>query len=460
MPVFLDPRGRATYGIGICARCSEKFFLDELSPDPNSPGLMVCDKDKDVLDPYRLPARQTEQITLPFNRPDVQLTDSEVIPTSPLSAMFGPLTYAITLTWSVESPVVTSYDIYRQINSGAFVFLTSIDATQVLTYTDSAILSGNTYSYYVISAAEIPGSPDQFSSPSNIAQVAAPNLFTQVFLTGGTWTKIPGLVSADIMVIGGGGGGGSGQNAVGGGSPAGAGGGGGGGGAQILGVSSSLLPSSVLITVGSAGAGAAPGSSTVGNPGTASTFGSFIVAMGGGGGGAPGSGGNAPGGTASINTLGSGTTQTGGIGGPGTNQIADSIPGGSTTLAGAGGGSGFPTTSFVAPFPAGAGGACGSLAGGAGGDGYAGGTLNFPVGNPGGAGNNGTDAAGSGGGGGGPAIGPNATFGGSGGNGGLYGAGGGGGCYAQNYPVLTIPPIGGGGGNGAPGIIVVTSRFT
>lgn len=75
MPRFLDPRGRATYGIGLCARCSCKFFLDELHSDPNSPGLMVCKKDLDVLDPYRLPARQTEDITLPFYRPDRPLDD-------------------------------------------------------------------------------------------------------------------------------------------------------------------------------------------------------------------------------------------------------------------------------------------------------------------------------------------------------------------------------------------------
>ena len=49
------------------------MFLEELSPDPNSPGLMVCAEDLDVLDPYRLPARETEQITLPFNRPDVNI---------------------------------------------------------------------------------------------------------------------------------------------------------------------------------------------------------------------------------------------------------------------------------------------------------------------------------------------------------------------------------------------------
>jgi len=81
--IFLDPRGRSTFGIGLCARCSRKFFLDELFMDPNSPGLMVCEADLDVLDPYRLPARQTENITLPFCRPDVPLTDGVPAPFPP-----------------------------------------------------------------------------------------------------------------------------------------------------------------------------------------------------------------------------------------------------------------------------------------------------------------------------------------------------------------------------------------
>lgn len=80
MPVFLNPRGHATYGIGICGRCSRKMFLEDLFSDPNSPGLMVCKKDLDVLDPWRLPARQTEQITLPFYRPDLPLTDPSGMP--------------------------------------------------------------------------------------------------------------------------------------------------------------------------------------------------------------------------------------------------------------------------------------------------------------------------------------------------------------------------------------------
>ena len=75
MPKFLDTRGNSTLGIGICGRCSGKFPLHELHPDPNTPGLKVCRDDLDVLDPYRLPARQPDRIVLPFTRPDVPLHD-------------------------------------------------------------------------------------------------------------------------------------------------------------------------------------------------------------------------------------------------------------------------------------------------------------------------------------------------------------------------------------------------
>lgn len=73
MAVFLDTRGRSTLAIGICDRCSRKFPLDELRPDPNSPGLRVCRADIDQLDPYRLPARKPENISLRFPRPDTDL---------------------------------------------------------------------------------------------------------------------------------------------------------------------------------------------------------------------------------------------------------------------------------------------------------------------------------------------------------------------------------------------------
>lgn len=75
MPRFLNTTGRSTLGIALCARCSRKFSLEDLFPDPNSPGLMVCRKDLDDLDPYRLPPREPDQINLLFVRPDVSLTD-------------------------------------------------------------------------------------------------------------------------------------------------------------------------------------------------------------------------------------------------------------------------------------------------------------------------------------------------------------------------------------------------
>lgn len=70
MSRFLDVTGESTYGIGICARCSRKFKLAELSSDPNSPGLKVCAEDLDDYDPYRLAPRKEDQIVLPFTRPD------------------------------------------------------------------------------------------------------------------------------------------------------------------------------------------------------------------------------------------------------------------------------------------------------------------------------------------------------------------------------------------------------
>jgi hypothetical protein len=76
MSRYLDTRGRSTLAVGICGRCSRKFSLDDLHPDPNSPGLRVCRADLDDFDPYRLPARPADKLTLRFVRPD----DPLVIP--------------------------------------------------------------------------------------------------------------------------------------------------------------------------------------------------------------------------------------------------------------------------------------------------------------------------------------------------------------------------------------------
>jgi hypothetical protein len=71
---FIDPTGQATYGIGICGRCSRKLPLAALNPDPNYPNLMVCREDTDDYDPYRLAAKPEDQIVLPFVRPDTPIS--------------------------------------------------------------------------------------------------------------------------------------------------------------------------------------------------------------------------------------------------------------------------------------------------------------------------------------------------------------------------------------------------
>lgn len=75
MSLYLDTRGQPTVAVGICDRCRMKRPLACLRPDNNSPGLRVCDRGcNDDLDPYRLPARRTEDVTLQYPRPDEDLT--------------------------------------------------------------------------------------------------------------------------------------------------------------------------------------------------------------------------------------------------------------------------------------------------------------------------------------------------------------------------------------------------
>ncbi len=73
MPRFVDTTGHTSAGIGLCDRCARKFPLDELRPDGDNPGLLVCREDRDQLDPYKLPAHKQENISLRVIRPDVDL---------------------------------------------------------------------------------------------------------------------------------------------------------------------------------------------------------------------------------------------------------------------------------------------------------------------------------------------------------------------------------------------------
>lgn len=78
MPVYIDTRGNSVLSVAVCDRCNRKFAYTELMPDPNFPGMRVCKDDLDNFDPWRLPARQTENIALRFPRPDVSIATGPI----------------------------------------------------------------------------------------------------------------------------------------------------------------------------------------------------------------------------------------------------------------------------------------------------------------------------------------------------------------------------------------------
>ena len=84
MGLFLDTRGYSDIAIAICDRCRMKRPHAVMRSDPNFPGLQVCDQGcADQFDPYRLPARKTEKITIRFPRPDADIAvdDNNLITT-------------------------------------------------------------------------------------------------------------------------------------------------------------------------------------------------------------------------------------------------------------------------------------------------------------------------------------------------------------------------------------------
>jgi hypothetical protein len=60
--------------VGICDRCRMKRVLSMLEPDRDARGLLVCRGCNDERDPYKLPARKSENITLRRIRNDVPLS--------------------------------------------------------------------------------------------------------------------------------------------------------------------------------------------------------------------------------------------------------------------------------------------------------------------------------------------------------------------------------------------------
>lgn len=82
MSKWLNTRGYSKLSIAICDRCRMKVPYSILISDGNSPGLKVCPPSYkngcwDRLDPWKLPTRQPESITLQYARPDRNIDTTE-----------------------------------------------------------------------------------------------------------------------------------------------------------------------------------------------------------------------------------------------------------------------------------------------------------------------------------------------------------------------------------------------
>lgn len=78
MPLFLNTLGNSVLSIAICDRCKRKIAYSDIRPDGNIPAIRVCgDGCSDQFDPYRLPARQSEKISIRFPRPDADVAENQ-----------------------------------------------------------------------------------------------------------------------------------------------------------------------------------------------------------------------------------------------------------------------------------------------------------------------------------------------------------------------------------------------
>lgn len=72
MSEYLPLNLKGSVAIAVCPRCQRKIQYDDLTRDPNNQNF-YCPECVDTLDPWRLPARRTEDISLQHPRPDVEL---------------------------------------------------------------------------------------------------------------------------------------------------------------------------------------------------------------------------------------------------------------------------------------------------------------------------------------------------------------------------------------------------
>lgn len=168
MPVYLNTRGLPKIAIGICARCSEKFPLVDLHPDPNAPGLLVCKADRDALDPYRLAPKAPDPLTLAYARPDVPLRP-------------GPVQYEINQMQAAIEVNSAEYEWQNAISDGNATTPEGIEADPL-----AALAAGDSETFSVDGGAAIMGIEDGTDggvaaaapvTQANVARAWRPNTY-------------------------------------------------------------------------------------------------------------------------------------------------------------------------------------------------------------------------------------------------------------------------------------------
>ena len=76
MSKFLPVSPHGTVAIALCNRCQTKVQYTDLRQDPNNLN-WYCIDCVDQLDPWRLPTRRPEDISLQHPRPDVALESGD-----------------------------------------------------------------------------------------------------------------------------------------------------------------------------------------------------------------------------------------------------------------------------------------------------------------------------------------------------------------------------------------------
>lgn len=72
MSLYLPVKAKGSAAIAICGRCQKKIYYDQLTRDPNNQN-WYCPECVDIYDPWRLPARKAEDISLQHPRPDTKV---------------------------------------------------------------------------------------------------------------------------------------------------------------------------------------------------------------------------------------------------------------------------------------------------------------------------------------------------------------------------------------------------